>query len=68
VLLECTLLIPALSATLKGADEGLLSSVDSGVNQKMCWSQEGFSAARELTSMWLPALVVTSAVIHQVAL
>jgi len=68
VLLESTLLIPALSATLKGADEGLLSSVDSSVNQEMCWSQEGFSAAGELTRVWLPSLVVTSAVIDQVAL
>jgi len=68
MLFQCTLLIPTLAATLKGANKGLLSSVDSGVNQKVCGSQEGFSATGELTRMRLSSLMVSSAVVNQVAL
>jgi hypothetical protein len=61
-------LIPSFSAAFKGANKGLFSGMNSGVNQKVSRSKERFSTARKLADMRLLSLMMSSAVVNQVAL
>jgi len=67
VLLQSRLLVPPLSASLKRTHEGLLSSVNSGMDQEMRRPQEGLPASRESAGMWLGTLVVSSTVVYEVS-
>lgn len=67
VLLECAFLVPFLSTALERALKRFLTSVNSSVNLKVGRAKEGFSTAREHTSVWFGTLVVSSKVVHKVS-
>jgi hypothetical protein len=68
VLLQGTLLIPSLSTPFKGTNKGLFSGVNSCMNQKVSRSKERFSTSRVLTDVRFLSLVMSSAVVYQIAL
>jgi len=68
VLLQGTLLIPSLAASVKWAYEGLLASVDASVDQEMSWAKEGLSTSGVVADMGFSSLMVSLAVVNKVPL
>jgi len=68
VLLQSRLLIPSLSTGFKGANKGLLSSMDSSMNEQVSRSQKGLSASMEGADVRLATLVVSAMVINKIPL
>jgi len=68
VLLQSRLLIPSLSTGFEGTNKGLLSSVDSSMNEQVSRSQKGLSASMEGADVRLTSLVVSAMVINEIPL